>query len=788
MNTSVSTAALILARIRFRSKQLLIIGSLGVLLSVLVLGTSEIRASAQQAVMQSIQADQAYLPYALQTGDHRAIRSLAHNHHFTLVADQEGSVAANGHQVPALLRQVVNANVPLGILTQGRRPRAPQEATLSLSSADALGVAVGQYVMVPRKGRTQIRARLVGLTVDPADVNTSALVLLNPQLKPGDGTTWLSRIDPYAISQLRPFLDRRTATYQSVQNLVEASSSNLPPILAALLYVPTGVAILVFSIIASTLGLLRPKAQQDVNSLVDAGLVRSAAWRQTLRITFGTLVFGECLGATAVTSAVYLWRSKLSGLFGEQWVSLSLPWKEILFILGMTWLGRALVLKVAKASSARLRRSFSATSERPGALLLARCVFGLGALLELIALHATIEGQPEAPWLVPVGAVFILVASPFLARRFFAARLGSASRALYLQVSVGIRTVAVTGSLIALSTGAYAATATHDANVSQRLSGRQQPVGSFLVSVLPDAAASSLLKVYQSQGGTGFRQYEIPKESQGSLRVTGVRLLHCMRRAKTLIPDQVSNGCFPQQTYAPVNIVVLRPPGPGPATADPGLVEGGQVGLLFYTGTTAKVHGLAETAASPDPVLGGNMPGLVVPEDGHIASVFKLKPSNSSTLALLGFARLTPRERSKVRAAVARLAPSAQTSDATSPSVFDRERSLASTTALLGAAVVILMVAFGGASVVLAHRRTRRTLVDVGATLAYRRGLALRVGGAPAVCFILCSCLTILVAGTVARRSAGGFGAFWVAPSIAGLVVSSVLGVYFALVPGESAD
>ena len=78
-------------------------------------------------------------------------------------------------------------------------------------------------------------------------------------------------------------------------------------------------------------------------------------------------------------------------------------------------------------------------------------------------------------------------------------------------------------------------------------------------------------------------------------------------------------------------------------------------------------------------------PGLVVNPDGQIARAFDLRPIGMSEVALLDFSRLDSRARLTVRAEVARLAPSAQTSDGTDPTAYDRLRSTGDLAAILGA-------------------------------------------------------------------------------------------------------
>jgi len=255
-----------------------------------------------------------------------------------------------------------------------------------------------------------------------------------------------------------------------------------------------------------------------------------------------------------------------------------------------------------------------------------------------------------------------------------------------------------------------------------------------------------------------------------------------------LIPDDVPPGCFPQDTYSPINTIALSRDGDTQAYADPGLVERGEVGLLTYAGTTSAASTIADTAAEPEVGLGGNLPGLVVPPTGSVATHFKLRPSGTSTIALLDFGSLTGRSQSSIRSAVSRLAPGAQTADGTLPGVYENERSVAGATALSGAALVLLVLLFGGGAVLAAHRQTLRSLVDTGASLHVRRRLALRWTIAPVLSLLLAIPLNFATTAVAGLNAPGSAGTLWVVPYLTGLVACAALFVMFLRVPDRGGE
>jgi hypothetical protein len=361
-------------------------------------------------------------------------------------------------------------------------------------------------------------------------------------------------------------------------------------------------------------------------------------------------------------------------------------------------------------------------------------------------------------------------------------------RAVARRLTTALGTAVVVAAVVATWTGFYGASTTHDANAFEAISGAPQPPGSFLLTEVPDGAADALVARYRELGGSKIVQYDLPNERSERLRATGSALVQCMQRAGTLNPDQVDAGCFPQETLSPVAVVVLSRSEDDRARADPGLVRDGEVGLLLYRAFTPEAASLGTTDAAPDKRLGGNMPGLVVPADGDVAERFGLRRSGTRLVALLDFDQLTGQAQARLRSLVSQVAPAAQIAESGDAGTYGAERARALGVALVGAAMVALILLGGGLGVVLSHRRTRRTLADLGASAAQRRSLTRRWVGVPVAVMGVCAALAWVSATAVGTQTSGSMGVAWLAPFGSGVLSCAVLFLMMTRVPERSGE
>ena len=190
----------------------------------------------------------------------------------------------------------------------------------------------------------------------------------------------------------------------------------------------------------------------------------------------------------------------------------------------------------------------------------------------------------------------------------------------------------MSGAIVVLTGSVWPAGATYDANSGEAGSSLLEPASSFVISRMPDTPIPALTQLYRSLGGNDIARYGIPDESTAQLRVTGKQVVNCMAELRTLNPNEVAD-CFPQDSSAPLNRVMLSANG-ATESADPTLVVDRKVGLPHFVSGQGKASQLADTRATGDSMLGGNLPGLVIAPDSNAAKEFKLVASGASEVVL----------------------------------------------------------------------------------------------------------------------------------------------------------
>jgi hypothetical protein len=759
---------------------------LGFVLGATVIGLAVARSSAQEAILDSVRADLGQKSYALQTGSPAAVEALRAMKGVSPVQDQTGDVLADGLSAPVLVRTTTSSSLDLGIVTRGTQPGRVGDVLLSEVTAESLGIELGDTVQV-RTGGVETPGRVVGLSVDPANRATSTLVQLVADSATFQPTMWLSDVDFYDDSALQSILDRRTATYRSVGTLLAAAAENRPRFLSAMRFVPAGCGLLVGVLLASVGTVLARRWRTDVDTLVAAGMAPAIAWRRIVSIAFGTVVLGEVLGGGAATAVLSLSRGPVSGWVGQYWARIAVPWQEPLSMLGLTVLSALLAMPVVRLVLSRAARGVPSLRQRRWTAAVATSVAGVGLAGWVVLLRVSL--QPEGDWaaaFTPLAAAIIAAAAPFVIAPAVCWGLPTATRSLLRYLVAGLRPVAAVGAIVAVLSSVWAAQTTHEANVGEAASSPLEPAGSFVISEMPDTAIPALTELYRSHGGEEVVRFGIPDESTTQLRVTGTKVVSCMSERGVKIPTVVAE-CFPQKATSPINRVLMGPPG-STARADPNLVEVGKVGLLQFAGSDGTASRLADTHAEADPMLGGNLPGLVIPSDGNAAKEFGLAPAGTSEVVLLDFSRMTPHDQFLIRAAAIRLAPSAETANGSDPTAYDRLRSTANTVSFLGATAAMVIVLLGGVSMVVAHSLTRRTLVDIGAATSRRWGIVTRWTAVPVVAGALTIPLAILTASSGGQITDTSYGALWILPGVLAMVASLVVAVAFLRPPQQTGE
>jgi hypothetical protein len=782
MNARVDGPRLILRFIRHRAAQVSVLALLGFLLGLTVIGLAAARSSAQQAILDSAKADLGQQQYALQTGDPAVNKILPNVAGAAMpLQDQSGDIIAGGLSAPVLVRATTASSLRLGVIVRGDRPRRAGEITLSEPTAQSLGITIGDAVQV-RTGDGEVAARVVGLSVDPANRTTSTVVQLVDESATFRPTMWLSDTDFYSIPALKPVLDGRTATYRSADTLLEAAAENRPHFLSAMQFLPAGCGLLMSVLLVSIGAVMSRRWTADAGTLTAAGMPPVLAWRKILSVVFGAVLVGEILGGCAAVVGLLLARGPVSAWVGQHWVHIAMPWQASATVLGLTVLAALVAAPLVRAGSRWAQRFTPHGMPRrwvSTAGTLAAAV-GLVAWVILIRVSLQPHGDRAAAY-TPLAAGVVTAAIPFVLAPALCWRLPMATRALMQHLFAGLRPIAAVGAIVVLTSSIWSAGAIHDANSGEAGSSPLEPASSFVVSEMPDTAIPALTQLYRSLGGSDVVRFSVPDESTAQLRVTGTQVANCMAERRTLNPDKVFD-CFPQDSASPLNRVMLGANG-ATATADSRLVVDGKVGLLQFVSGQGVASRLADTRASPDPMLGGNLPGLVIAPDSEVAKEFKLVAAGTSEVVLMDFSGLTPHNQFLVRAAAIRLAPSAETASGSDPTAYDRLRSLANTVSFLGATTAMVIILLGGISLVVAHTLTRRTLVDVGAVAGRRWGIAARWTAMPLLTTISTIPLTYLTVSAGGQRTNDSYGLLWILPGIVGSAAFLIVGVAFLRTP-----
>jgi hypothetical protein len=786
MNGRVSGARMVFAYARHRAVQVLLFALLGFLLAAAVVGPATVRASAAAAAAESLRAELGQRTFALQTSDPEVIDHLGGLPEVGSVQDGVGEVASEDASAPVAVRTTTDPQLRLGVLSAGEHPDEPGELSISESVAMALGAAIGDTVSV-RSGDSETAGLVVGYIHDPAHVADSTVVRLvddSPSFSP---TRWLSNADFYAYPELRPVLDRGAATYQPVEWLLFGAEANSPQLLSLLAYVPAGAGILGGILFLSLVAALARTWTSDAGTLVAAGLAPHSAWRHILWTSLGPVLLGVIAGSWAVLAGIGLAMADVSAWLGQGWGHVVVPWSEVAVVVGTVMLAAALSVPVAR----HLPRLWSwrprpTRARRRWLVPVAGTVAVAGAIVWLIALRASFAAADDpTARLAPIGAAVVVLSAPILFGALLELAFPGATRSLFSGFARSMWVTATVAATVVLATGIWSAQTTRDANLGESMSPLPVPAGSFVISSMPNSAIPALRGLYGDFGGQDVEAYEIPDSTEGNLRVSSPGTLRCVIDSGVSTITEVPPECYDSPVVAPINTVLLGPPGSDPQ-AEGGLVADDAVGLIWFSRDTGSITRTATTDARPGAGLGGNLPGLVVPADGSVAQEYDLEPSGMSEVMLTDFHRLSPEDQYAVRAGVLRLAPGAELADGTGRSEYDRMRTQADVVNAVGAVAAGSVLLLGGGLAVLAQRLTRRTLVDVGFSPARRAVLALCWSLVPVLSAALALALVFLTVSVGGRALDVSFGALWYLPGIAAVVTSGLLWFAFVRTPDSS--
>jgi len=344
--------------------------------------------------------------------------------------------------------------------------------------------------------------------------------------------------------------------------------------------------------------------------------------------------------------------------------------------------------------------------------------------------------------------------------------------------------VVVVTALLTWLTTTQSAAASHNAISMRETSPAAQPPGSLLLTEVPSSSGDALRNEYRRLGGERVVTYRLPDEASTMVRAASAEIVGCMKRENVTRLTEVDPSCFPYDAIAPVNIIALSPDPNSAVTADPSLIEQGLVGLVTFAAGKDQASRIEEAPASGDALLGGNMPGAVLPADGPLARALNLRAAEGEFIAFLDFAELPITSQAQFRSDVARLASAAQVAE-------ERDQyegaeiylALSRAWSAAGGLLLAVLLGFGGATVVSAQARLRRSLIDMG-SLPRRRGLlAARIFALPMASVIFAAGLGLCSAWLQGVHDGAGFGWIWIIPGVVSLAASIALAMAFRRVP-----
>jgi uncharacterized membrane protein len=693
------------------------------------------------------------------------------------VRDDTCVVSAGGAELPASLRTVSAPNAEIEKLLRGRRPADRSEVTVSQFIATSLDVDTGSEV-VALSGDVAAPAIIVGITTTPADRRASVVIAFDPELDPSEATTLLTDTDIAADPKVVSLFANRSLTLSRVASLANEEASAGGDDLLSVLDLPLpGSVVTIVAVVGLVLLLVSQRTRSERAALEAAGMGPTRVARLFAHAAMLLSTTGVLLALIVGWVLARLGRSQISKRLGQDWSDVTAPWDHLFPF--------AVAILSALAAGLYLGPSVHRSGLRFPRIALAR-----RTAVVLIVVWAPLIGL----WLVgllPVGVAGVwgavaAIAAPFALGVPRLLEPTPGRRRFTSVMVVSLMPIMVIGVATTWLATKYAADFAHESKSAIADSALPQPPGSLLVYEAPSASADVLSGAYQRFGGRDVEVFAMPVETERQFRASSRLLTGCMADGGLTDWSLVGPSCVPSDSSSPINVFLLSLNDPtAGVTADPALIEAGEIGVLMFTPTSGgnAVENVSVSAV-PDPRLGGNMPGGVVGVDSPIASRLGMTPGSGRLVAFLDFASLDDRDQASFRSLIRKVAGAAQVVD-DSGYYLGAGQSLAISRviAIAGAALAALLVGFGGGAVVEAQRSSRRALIDIGSNSQQRRRIARRVTVVPIIATTSASAFGLFSAWITGVHTGAGFGYTWLLPGSAAVLAWISVGRAFAATP-----
>lgn len=752
-------------------------GAMVAVMTALFTSVSIAQESSVRAFADSVRTSYGGAGYALQVRDpDQALPALAETEGLRPIADTQGAVGASGRLIETEVRRTSSSGPALGAVIEGKAPDTPGELTVSPAVAEALGVKLGDEITVTFDD-TEVKGTLVGLSVDPARANAEITHLVVDDIPAAQSTVWVTDVDPFQTSRLIPLFDDEALTFRTVELLAqeesEAASDRLFPAANMILL---GASIATIWLLLFLLPVLSRSTRRDVEGLQASGMSSRMTRRfayTCLGVTVGAGLVSGYLGA--VLTGQLLGRH-VGGLLDQVWLHVAVPLLNPLWFAAALAAGLAIAIALARSmSQERLTKSLS--------LSLWRGWVPVSATVSAVAVASialTLAGWISVEWPLLLVAAAVLSAPPALTYLTQLSTRRHATRQALRALGGGVLVLTMMVAVISGLAGVYASRAVHDDRTSAALGGLGQPGGSLAVYQAPANQAQDLADLYAALGGAHQQLWTLPDETGLYLRATTVSLLECMVDRGIDDPFEATTECGVDDsgeivTAFPIDLPVLDPEAESEATAAPELIEDSQVGLIVFDDRTGEVVDLAQTNdVASDRRLGGNLPGVVLAQDGRVANQFDLRPSGSRFLLFEDFGNLAPQEQAEFRGAVARLAGAAQIAE-DNPRIQSLRTRVAWVVGFAAAAMVTLIMMFGGLLLFRAASPISSTMQLLGAPRSQRLAFGARLVAPLPAAAVVAACWGLALGWLVGIKDGLGYGAPWLFAPIAAILTAAVL-------------
>lgn len=761
--------------LRHRSRTAVGLVVLCALLVSIFTGLAVVRSSVGQAVEESIRSQAAGFPYLVTSSDPAATAAVQEAGGIGL-AESEQHLWAGEAGTSAIVQATAYPGLPLGVLTSGRHPEQIDEAVLSLALATELNVDLGQHVTMGDAPESGLALRVVGITDDPASPQARALVHLTPEAET-NATTWLMEHPPYEVVALEPHFSAGSLHMRTVHLLAQESAGDVVRTLipggAALPWVVVGVLGLLLMVVCIV---LMPTAQRDSESLIAAGMPAGPARRVLLRAFGYVVIVGVCLGAGLAVLCLTLLREGVSGVLGQRWAAIQVPWLmlPVPFLL-------ALVIPLLVLAGRWLftqSRWVAAFQHRSVPVALWWVMLGAGLLIYALA---------SMGWLglgsLIVGMALVVLGSAPVIVRALSRRLPPVTAHFARRISAPLAVVGVALSVMVGAGTVFAATEIKAISYLEQVSHASQPAGSLVADGVPEMMARQLVLTWRTTPGVQASYLLWPDESRDHTRATSAGIIDCLRRGMTLDEATDTHECLPGFDGLVVAPVALHAEPGKAAVAAPLLrADDGTVEVLQFTAGAddpdESVEHRGTIPTQSDQSLGGVLPALVLDPDSELAQTLGLRSSGASVLLIPGFSELSAPEQAHLRGSLLRAAPAALLNEA--DALYDQDRAIAQVVLLVVTVLAGALMLLAGHVMDLVGQRDHAVLADLGAPNDLRRAVLL-VGPATAGALLVLAALLAwiptltLFPWEITRMPGVSAGLGWVAPPLAGIAALAVL-------------